>query len=504
MASIQKLNPDLINKIAAGEVVERPANVVKELIENSIDAEADRVLIDIKNGGFDLIAVQDNGMGMSQEDALLSVKTHTTSKLNSIEDLNTIQTLGFRGEALASISSVSQFSLETREKHALEGTKIIVTNGQTQVEPCGCAEGTKITIKNIFYNVPARRKFLKTPQTEYQHILDTITHFCLIYPGIEFKLSHNGKTALQVQKTSEWQQRIRQVLGTDISNELLDIEAKGTIGITGFVGKPVVARNNRKSQYIFVNNRVVDDFKIATAIKKGFGTLIPRELHPVFVVNILIPYELVDVNIHPRKAEVRFKPEYELFQVLQANTKKILEQHNLTPQISLNPQGVDLIDSNIQASKPPLEQKVYSMPKSTSTPNLKQVSQSLEFSKQILDSTQAQESIEGWTLLGQIHNAYIIVESQDGLIIIDQHAAAERVLYERFKHEPHDIKTQKLLVPQNIELSIKESETLKASLEIIREIGFDIEEFGENAFIINGVPQDFANMDIQKTILHMK
>ncbi|MCX6745496.1 MAG: DNA mismatch repair endonuclease MutL [Candidatus Parcubacteria bacterium] len=509
MTKIKKLDQDLINKIAAGEVVERPASVVKELVENSIDAKADQISIDLEKGGTDLIVIQDNGAGMNKEDAELSIERHATSKISTLEDLFNIQTLGFRGEALASISAVSQFTLETKTKEGIEGTSLKIENGKLKIEPCGCAEGTRITIKDLFYNVPARKKFLKTPLTEYNHILETVTQFALINPQISFKLTHNKTLVLNLPKTNNWLERIKQVLGLDIAKDLLEIKQQGTIEITGFIGKPEIARQNRKSQFIFVNNRAVSDFLIAKAIKDGYGSLIPRELNPVFVLSIKLPPQLVDVNVHPRKAEVKFKDTNEIFLTVLKTIQNCLAVNLMPARLKTESgQPVKTYTLKSQATSQTFKPHVsYQQNFKNIQTRPSQISQALEFSKQILndefEEQKEQPMIGAWRLIGQIHNSYLLVEAPSAVLIIDQHAAAERILYERFKKEfaSTNIKSQKLLLPLTLELSARETEILKQSQKFLVDLGFDIEIFSGNSFIVNAVPQELDKLDIKQTIL---
>ncbi len=505
---IKKLDQDLINKIAAGEVVERPASVVKELMENSIDAGAEQINLEIKNGGIDLIMLQDNGSGMSKEDAKLAIERHATSKIFSLEDLFNIRTLGFRGEALASISAVSQFTLETKTKDSAEGTKLSIVNGKLSIVSYGCPEGTKITIKDLFYNVPARKKFLKSATTEYNHILELLTQFALINPQISFKLTHNNKLILNLPKTDKWLTRLKQVLGTDIANYLIPVAAKGTVAISGFIGKPQIARNNRKAQFIFINKRIVSDFLITKAVKEGYSTLIPKELYPTFVLNIELPPDLVDVNVHPRKAEVKFKNTQEIYlSVLQAVQKSLT--NNIDQEIILGDQrAVKKFTLKTEPSFRSYQPKIsYQSSFKSIKPEASKINQALKFSKEILQADfieqKNQEKVGDWRLLGQIHNAYLLVEAPQGILIIDQHAAAERILYEKFKKQfgSQKIKSQKLLLPLTLELSAKEVEILNQSLEFLSNLGFDIEIFGNNSFIVNAVPQDLDKLDIKTTIL---
>lgn len=509
MSIIKKLDQDLINKIAAGEVVERPASVVKELVENSIDAGADQILIDLEKGGTDLIVIQDNGSGMSREDAALAIERHATSKISRLDDLFNIQTMGFRGEALASICSVSQFILETKQKGSLEGTSLKIENGKIKIEPCGCPEGTKIIIKDLFYNVPARKKFLKTPLTEYNHILELATAFALIKPQVGFRLNHNKSLVFNFPKTDNWLERVRQVLGQDVAKELVSLEQSGTLELIGFIGKPQIARQNRKMQFVFVNGRYVSDFLIAKAVKEAFGSLISRELNPVFVLSLKIPAKLVDVNVHPRKTEVKFADSSQIYTAVLTAVQKCLSQNMTVSQYQLETEKPDKVytlkpQSVGQEYKPQISYQ-------SSFKNIKgqpsQINQALEFSRQLLkddfEEQPEKQKVGDWKLLGQIHNAYLLVDSPSAILIIDQHAAAERIMYERFKaeYDGHGIKAQKLLLPLNLELSHREVEILNQSLEFLRKLGFDIEIFGANTFKVNAVPQELDKLDVKETIL---
>jgi len=512
--SIKKLNQDLINKIAAGEVVERPFSVIKELIENSIDAQATSIILEIRNGGIDYISLQDNGSGMSKEDAILSVERHATSKISSVEDLFKIYTMGFRGEALAAISSVSEFTLQTKQQGELSGIQIKTKNADLEVTDCACLDGTKVIVENLFYNVPARKKFLKSSANEYAHILELITNFALIYPQISFKLIHNKKEVVNFSTTDNWQDRIKQVLG-EIEKQLLPIERKGTISINGFVGKPQVARNNRKSQYLFINNRIINDFLISKAVKEAFGTLIPRELYPAYVLKIDLPPELVDVNVHPQKAEVRFQAPNEIYLAVLAAVKNVLLKNDLTPSLDLISdktvkENYESADDKGFIFKPKMVESNYNI-KSYSQPSLSNIKSpvsqnqdALNFTRELLSNPDIKPTQVGnWRLLGQVHNSYLLVEAPNALLIIDQHAAAERIKYEKFKaeYDSSNIRIQKLLMPQTIELSAGEVAVLENALEYLIKLGFDIEVFGTNTFIVQGLPEDLVGLDILQTVM---
>ena len=416
--------------------------------------------------------------------------------------------MGFRGEALASISAVSEFSLETKKQTESAGTKISFQNGQKKIEPCGCPDGTIITIKNLFYNVPARKKFLKTINTEYNHILELITNIVLIHPQISFKLTHNKKLIYNLAATDIWLDRIKQVLGSDISNQLINIDQKGTIQIYGYISKPQIARQNRKSQYIFVNHRPIQDYIIAKAIKEAYGTLIPKELHPVFIINIVINPGLIDVNVHPRKAEIKFENINQVYQQIFKLVQKNLVDKKITQDINFDPSKIRKFQLKTSSTTNNYKPHFSYQPNLKNLkPQANQISKAIEFSKQILESPGSEEikpaQVGNWRLLGQIHNSYLLVEAPEGILIIDQHAAAERILYQQFKKYScqEKVKSQNLLLPLTLELSAKEVEIINQSQEFLKQIGFDIEVFGNNSFIINAIPQELNKLDLKQTIL---
>jgi len=333
MDKIKVLNQDLINQIAAGEVVERPASVVKELVENSIDAKAENITVEIKHGGINLIKVSDDGSGMSRTDAAYSIKQHATSKINSLDDLYSIDSMGFRGEALASISSVSRFRLITKQREETAGTVVEMLNNEIQLNDIGAQDGTTIEVTDLFYNVPARQKYTKTAVTEFNHVVDLFLNFCLAFPQISWKLIHNDRPVYNFPK-SDLKTRISDVLGDDISKNLIEINFRiNEMIVQGFIGKPQVARNNKKIQYLFVNNRPVNEYIVAKQVKNAFGTLLPRDLFPIYVLNLSVSKKTVDVNVHPRKLEVRFSEPQLVYKTVYNAVSRTLDQNDLGKQI---------------------------------------------------------------------------------------------------------------------------------------------------------------------------
>lgn len=521
MGKINILSQDLINQIAAGEVVERPASVVKELVENAIDAGANDITIEIENGGLSLIKVIDNGCGMDRQDAEKSILQHATSKLVSIDDLHKISSMGFRGEALASIASVSQFRLVTKDEQSLAGTEVLVDNNITKINDIGCATGTSVEIRDLFINIPARRKYLKTSVTEFNHVVDLFLNYSLIYPDYNLKLMHNGKPVYNFPATY-WEQRLADVLGEELISELLPLDMKlNEIHIKGFIGKPQVSRNNRKLQYLYINKRPVNEFIVAKRIKDAYTTLIPKDLYPVYILDLNVNTEKVDVNVHPRKLEVRFSDPQSIYSSVYSAVTRLLDEHDLVKSVGVGelkrfiPVG-DVIDSKRQISIPV---------KNISYQNLKQQipiknNDSFSFKKSqdnVSDYVGMKQNFEkksfvpniqdnkDYKILAQVQNSYIIVETEKGIKIYDQHASSERVQYEKIKNQWRigKLASQQMLIPQNLELTPIEGRIIVDNKNLFERLGFDISEFGGNSFIVSAIPQWFVNKDIKQIILDL-
>lgn len=524
MPKIKKLDQDLINKIAAGEVVERPASVVKELIENSLDAGAKNIAVEIEKGGAKLIKVADDGLGMSRDDALLSIERHTTSKIGNIDDLFNIHTLGFRGEALASISAVSRFRLQTKQKEDLVGTEIIFENEKIKSKDIGCKDGTAVIVEDLFYNVPARQKFLKAETTEFNHILDLFNDYVLLYNNIGWKLYHNKKLIFNFSHNLDWAERIRAILGNDVSKDLLPISFDGwELKISGFVSKPAVTRNNKKSQFVFVNNRPVKDYLVSLAVKEAFNNLIPKDQYPVFVFKVDVDPKLVDVNVHPRKSEVKFVDTKLIYNAVYNMVSQVVFSGNepVMADVKTNPsykkREFGSIDQAMRFTQKIMGNQGISglRPYGPIGPEgeirgYQGLSRDIRGDQGILGDIKGYQGVSrgeavlgDWKLIGQIKNSYLLVESNDGLIIIDQHAAAERILYEKLKNETKKTKppSQNLFLPIDFELSIREVNLLEDNKNLLQSLGFSIENFGGNSFVVNAVPQELSQYEIKPIIL---
>lgn len=497
---IKILPDDIANKIAAGEVVQRPASVVKELVENSLDAKSTKIIVEVIDGGKNLIRVSDNGEGMSKEDALLSFERFATSKISTAEDLDTINSFGFRGEALPSIAAVSQVKLVTRTNESISGTLVRIEGGKIKdVSETGAAMGTVIEVQNLFFNTPARRKFLKTNITETGHINDVVYQNAISHPEVTFKLTHNNQEIINVAATSDLKERIVHFLGKELIESLIPIEFKSPlIEVGGFLAKPTYTRQDRNSQSIFVNQRFVVNKTVTHAIYQGYHTLLPKDRHPIIIIFIKIDPARVDVNIHPTKREIRFHSENEIHDLIVQAIRKTLSQANLIPEITVSQQKpVPFLQKPIpiQQQEIPLSSytpsPVITLQPTPPTPSL------ISYPSSLAPNGQP---------IGQVFNSYIIAQSKEGIFIIDQHAAHERVLYERLMSESSDESTlpaQILLLPITLETDYKESAILIQNIPTFNSLGFEIDEFGQNAFIIRTVPAVLEKSDPKELIFEI-
>ncbi len=482
MPKITILDDALINKIAAGEVVERPASVVKELIENSIDANADEIVIDIKDGGKSLIKVADNGNGMDKDDAKLCIERHATSKLSNVNELSSISTLGFRGEALSSIASVSDFSLITKTEQVIEGTIIRVEEGKTEIKDIGCSKGTVVEVKSLFSNIPARKKFLKSIQVEFNYIANIVTRYALINKDIFFKLVHNDKIIFSSQKTDSLFNNIVSIYGKEIASNLVKVFYESDyLKVYGYIGKPALTRNDKQMQSCYVNKRYVKNNIISNALYDAFHTLLFINRHPITVLNIEINPETIDVNVHPSKKIIKVFDEDRFYNDVFNAVRQSLYTNNLIPDAKLD-------DTNYKDNR--------KYPLQTDKQSVLAVEDSPVKKKQTEEKTS--EKIGPFLLIGQISKTYILAENNKGLLIIDQHAAQERINYEKFmkQYEKEGIKTQKLVKPKVINLSAAESGVMEENINLLSKLGFGIDNYGNNSFILRTTPSIFGRVNI--------
>jgi DNA mismatch repair protein MutL len=471
---IINLDEETVKKIAAGEVIEKPASVVKELIENSLDAQSTRIEVEVSNGGKSTIRVVDNGEGMSGDDALLSFKRHTTSKIRRIEDLDALRTLGFRGEALASIAAISVMNLTTKARGAIEGTKLTVEGGHLKEKAkVGCPGGTAISVENLFYNLPARKKHLKSTRRELAHIIDIVTRYALANSDVFFNVSHEGKTVLESPKTGETLETATNIFGTSISRNLLPFEEdyRG-VRIRGLVGKPQIARSSGSMMFIFVNNRFVKSRLVSAAVKEAYGTLLPKNKSPVAILFLEVNPGDIDVNIHPVKTQVKFANEHDVFEATVSGVRDALGSKSLVPDSVPKPVGGP-------SPKRRPETAVGRRPK-------KLVPLTIESYRKRFSKVPEKASLPELTVMGDIGNTYILGENRSGMVILDQHAVHERILYEHLLSSKK--KVQELITPMNIELSAKERTVLEEFGEALAGLGFRFEPFGGDTFRIISVP----------------
>jgi len=551
MSRVRILPEVLSNKIAAGEVVERPASVVKELVENALDAGATRILIDVEQGGQAMVRVADNGYGMLRDDALLAIERYATSKIHSDEDLFCIRTLGFRGEALPSIAAVSRFSLVTREASADSGTEVVIEGGKlVSAAETGAAPGTMVTVRQLFFNTPARRKFLKAIATEMAHISDIVAGMALAWPQAQFRLTHNGRIVKDWPAASDPFDRVVEVLGAGYRGELHPIGLTlEEVSVGGWVSSPRVHRKSPGGIFVFVNNRHVRDRVVQHALFQGYFQRLVKGQFPLAALFIRIPFDQVDVNVHPTKTEVRFARSngvYEAVRRAVAQTVYDVDQPGFrqkTPETNqvrdgkenyggvrvaagmFSPGDRDEVASGNRGWKaaPTLKQELsrtsVAFVGEASSPDHRggtPLPQDLDesglrpsaFSLQPGPSHRLQAEIwekRGFAALrviGQLHNTYILCEAEDGLVLIDQHAAHERVLYEQLGRGGR-MASQALLVPETVDLGFREAQVLETLLPALREVGLEAEPFGGNTVVVKSVPAVLAGRELRPLIVEI-
>ena len=540
---IRILPPDISNKIAAGEVVERPASVVKELVENAIDAESTNINVEIRAGGKRLISVSDNGAGMSREDALIAIERHATSKISTVEDLETIQTFGFRGEALPSIASVSQFELLTRTPDAVEGTKITVEGGVIRpVQASGCSPGTHITASNLFYNVPARLKFLKRDTTELNHITNQVMWAALANPQTQFSLSHNNRSLIDVRACESYIERIRLLYGKEFAENLIEFDADlPNLHLHCFIGKPDFTKANRNYQLFFLNRRPIRSKVLGAALNEAMRSMVPKDRYVVAFLFLTMSGNHVDVNVHPAKIEVRFQNERSLYSGVVRLLHSGIYKNKYIPKMESQdettesaqgsiPEGRDVptpfppqqprIEGDSSPPRPsvsPRERHESIQPAPTSAPTTTPLQpeesdpqgESLQVESvqlpqhPIPEGTELQLlDFEGVQLKTNLFNTYIVAEGGDRVFLIDQHVAAERVLYERFVEQlkTGGIPVQGLLLPVTIEATPQQLTTFDAHSEIFEKLGFDVERFGGRTILVRSIPATLPTGLVNATV----
>jgi len=557
MNKIKVLPDNLANQIAAGEVVERPASVIKELVENSLDAGATRVQIDIELGGRRLMQVADNGEGMSRDDAVLAFERHATSKISTLEDLAAIGTLGFRGEALASIASVAKVELITKTELDEVATRVVVEGGRLiDVKDAARDRGTTITVRDLFFNTPARRKFMRSEATENYHLTSIVTHYALAHPEIAFTLTNNGREVLRVSPAKDLRERAFQTFGGGLLESLLPVDGgrEYVARVTGFISAPRERRTTRDSQYFFVNNRFVRDKTIAGGLLEGYRSVLPHGVYPVAFLFIEMPLEEIDVNVHPAKTEVRFRRGEAVKDVIAEAVRATLMKAGVTGDAPLTAVETDPLREAEPLSEPPalaggqiaeqqnIELRVVAEQPEPPAESYVQVAASVGFDSQpprLLDEAATalrseDRAIEGRKSvtasqtyvemppvnsaakiakpveieaissskiqpLGQMHESFIIAVDDEGLLLIDQHVAHERILFDKYRRSETDrtVESQNLLLPETIDLTPAQSEAFALIESDLESLGFGVMKLSGRTVAIKSIPTDLPAADVR-------
>ena len=562
---IRQLSASVINKIAAGEVIERPASVLKETLENAVDAGADRIDITVEKGGIDLVRIADNGCGLLPEQMPLAFASHATSKIETADDLFSVDTLGFRGEALASISEVSNFTLRSRVADSDAGYEMVVNGGNhSEIVPCGCPVGTSIEVRNLFFNVPVRRKFLKTTQTEMGHCSEAFTRIAMAFPQIHFTLRHNERTMFELGKVDDWRSRIGAIFGEQVAEQLIWVESEEDgIRLSGYVANPTLSRGNTKMQYLFLNGRHIRDRSLQHALGEAYRGLLLHGRFPVSFLRLDMPADQIDVNVHPTKLEVRFENGRRIYSQLLGTLRNRFLSTDLTAKVD-QPANEDVVDPGQAAEvrdqfvnwargdksggqtpvseesgakqtgfrfdqgQPlnplPQARRVADFQPFETTPAFGQSGgASIAADSAVVSSSsgssEASELPAGESVFDpaahaypgpspagevthahgaiQAHNRYLITESEEGVVIIDQHALHERILYEEIREKVlgGSLETQRLLVPETVHLTSSEAAAMLEAKELLAELGVEVEDFGGDTILVSSYPAMLANIN---------
>lgn len=550
MAKINILDDSTINKIAAGEVVERPSSIIKELVENSIDAGSSYISIEIENGGKDLIRIVDNGSGIDKDDVNKAFLRHATSKINTVEDLSSLESLGFRGEALASISAVSKLEMLTKTEEALIGLRIVLDGGKIrEKEATSANRGTQISVRDLFFNTPARRKFLKSNQAEAQAITDIVNKIAIGNPSIKIKYINNSKTIYETLGDGSIINAIRMIYGRDISENLIEIDYRSKyFSISGYLGNNNIYRGNRNHQHLYINGRYIKSPNISKKINDAYKAIIPINKYPIYFVNISVDPAKVDVNIHPSKLEVKFDQEEEILNELSDFVRGILLKSSLVGRYKNNSRGKDLYNKNSFAGfnsfsyspqevennltstairedvsnscsnqntneSPRVQADMIQTPIRLSDINnggiqdKKEVDSKMEYQQSsfIEESPDRNPDFIGLKFIGIIFDTYIIFSKNDDMIMLDQHAAHERIRFEMYmsKYKANNISVQMLIDPIIMDLDANDMDTVRKNIDVFSSFGFLVEEFGHRSISIRGLPNTFGEPESKRFIYEL-
>jgi DNA mismatch repair protein MutL len=495
MSRVRLLSDTLASQVAAGEVIERPASVVKELVENSIDAQALSVEVMVRHGGISLIRVTDDGIGMDRDDALLCLERHATSKIRTAADLATVGTLGFRGEALPSIASVARFRLTTREKEAIAGTEVLVAGGKIEtVRESGEAPGTQVEVRSLFYNLPARRKFLRSENTEMRNIEHQLSLQAIGHPGIAFSFLRDERLVFQLPATKSLRERIRDLMGSELLARLLEVEPavrREKLRVSGLIGQAGVSRASRTQQFVFVNGRAVESPLIGAALKEGYHTALMKGQFPVTFLFLELDPAEVDVNVHPAKREVRFRDPAGVREGIVAAIRRTLESDRISWQEQFRaplPNDIPFVRPP-ETIAPPNEAQTR-FPAPADAPAVTDHRFAPNEERPPLPQHQFQ-------ILGILNKLYVLMENAEGLVLVDQHAAHERILFEELRRrmEAKGVPSQRLLLPQVIELAPRDAEWIERNLTTLQKMGLGVEEFGRHTFKLESLPPFLSSAD---------
>lgn len=483
--SIRILPPEVASQIAAGEVVERPASVVKELVENSLDAGARQISITVKDAGRGLIEVADDGAGIPLDEIPLTVSRHATSKLSTADDLFHIATLGFRGEALASIGSVSHMTLTSRSRDADQGGQLRVDGGKlSAVEPVGAPSGTVVKVSDLFFNVPARLKFLKKDVTERRHIEEFVARYALAYPEIRFQLRQEDRFTIQTSGNGDRREVLASIYSVELAQQMLEVLAEyEQLTITGFTSALSYTRSNRREITLFINGRWIQDSALVTAVVQAYHTYLMVGRFPQSALFLELPPSLVDVNVHPTKAEVRFREKDHVFRGVQRAVRRALLAHTPVPGMGGKSFEIAVDELGLKQGS-----KFWN--------GSEQTFQQGELTWQPREERSDTSRVPLLRLIGQVAATYLVAEGPDGLYLVDQHAAHERILFERYldQHQT-SIPSQTLLEPATVEFSVAESGLINDQLPVLEQLGFQVEPFGLNTFLVRGIPQILTGIE---------
>ncbi len=552
MTNIQVLDQITIDKIAAGEVIERPASIVKELVENAIDAGASAVTVEIKEGGISFIRITDNGCGIPREEVALAFLRHSTSKIRSVEDLSTVASLGFRGEALSSIAAIAQVELITKTKDACYGTRYVIEGGhEKKLEDAGAKDGTTFLVHQIFYNTPARRKFLKTAMTEASYVNELMVRMALSHPEVSFEFINNGQSRLHSSGNGRLKDVIYQVFGREITQNLLEVdEAIPGLKVTGYIGKPLVSRGNRNYENYYINGRYVKSSIIAKAIEDAYKDFTMQHKYPFTVLHFTMDGNDLDVNVHPTKMELRFSRQQDVYNFVYMAVKNALSEKELIPRVELpvsKPETKPDIKPVHDVPKEPvlpekkdldyfmkkMQERVASYHKQASQAEVKEVHSVHRPSEQISriqesvnyrktqetadepskpqqlnmfeEKLLSKEAVVEHKIIGQVFDTYWLVEFNEQLYIIDQHAAHERVLYEKTLQsmKTREYTSQYLSPPIILNLSMQEEQVLKEHMDTFAKIGFEIEAFGGDSYAVRAIPDNLFGIAKKELFIEM-